>query len=66
METQLRDEITQHYKTLRQGVVDMISGEYERNGLIWEVYNDQEGQGRDNHPFTGWSALFMNLIAKIY
>jgi len=66
VETQLRDEITQHYKTLRQGVVDMISGEYERTGFIWEVYDDQVGQGRDNHPFTGWSALFTNLIAEIY
>jgi hypothetical protein len=43
VETKLRDEITQHYKTLRKGVVDMISGEYERTGFIWEVYDDQVG-----------------------
>lgn len=43
VEPQLRGEIGAHYQTLRKGVVDMIAGEYERTGFIWEVYDDQEG-----------------------
>ncbi len=48
------------------GLVGMISGEYTRTGYIWEVYDDQVGEGRDNHPFTGWSALYVNMISEIY
>ena len=36
------------------------------NGYIWEVYNDMDGHGMYNHPFTGWSALIVNLIFEDY
>ena len=62
----LRGEIAASYEYLRKGVVDAISGEHEKTGFIWEVYDDQTGEGRDNHPFTGWSALYTNLISEIY
>lgn len=66
IEDSLRTEISDTYQSLRMGVIDMISSEYERTGFIWEVYDDQVGQGRDNHPFTGWSALVTNLMSEIY
>jgi len=66
VESELRAEMGTTYQALRQGAVDMISSEFERTGFIWEVYDDQEGLGRDNHPFTGWSALYTNLMAEIY
>lgn len=62
----LRGSIADTYHYLRTGVTNMISNEYERTGFIWEVYDDQVGQGRDNHPFTGWSALYLNIMSEIY
>lgn len=64
--TALQTEIGDSYQSLRIALIDMISNEYTRTGFIWEVYDDQAGEGRDNHPFTGWSALFTNLMSEIY
>lgn len=66
IEEPLRGEIQSAYTSLRQGVIDMISNEYHRTGFIWEVYDGDQGQGRDNHPFTGWSALYLNILSEIY
>jgi mannosyl-oligosaccharide glucosidase len=66
VETTLRESIKATYEKLRDGVVGMISNEYERTGFIWEVYDDQVGEGRDNHPFTGWSALYLNILSEMY
>lgn len=63
---ELKAQIGGAYSSLRLALIDMISNEYERTGFIWEVYDDQAGEGRDNHPFTGWSALFTNLMSEIY
>jgi mannosyl-oligosaccharide glucosidase len=62
----LRASIKQTYEQLRSGVIEMISSQYAETGFIWEVYDDQTGQGIDNHPFTGWSALYTNLLAEMY
>jgi mannosyl-oligosaccharide glucosidase len=62
----LRADIYQAYKELRQNVIDMIVNDYESTQFIWEVYNDETGEGMDNHPFTGWSGLVANLMAEIY
>lgn len=43
VEESLRVEIGETYQSLRMGVVDMISNEYERTDFIWEVYDDQAG-----------------------
>jgi mannosyl-oligosaccharide glucosidase len=44
----------------------MISSQYAETGFIWEVYDDATGVGIDNHPFTGWSALYTNLLSEKY
>ena len=54
------------YKKLRMNLVDMVVNSYSKTGYIWEVYNDETGDGMDNHPFTGWSALVTNLMAELY
>ena len=47
-------------------LVNMIVSQYVNTGFIWEVYDDLTGDGLDNHPFTGWSALVVNILAERY
>lgn len=61
-----RQQILTAYQELRENLINMIVGSYTDTGYIWEVYSDDSGEGRDNHPFTGWSALFTNLLAQLY
>ena len=66
IESTLRADIATSYQDLRMNLIDMIVSSYSNTGFIWEVYNDQSGEGMDNHPFTGWSALVTNLMAEVY
>lgn len=54
------------YKSLRQNVVRNIFKEYRRTGYIWEQYSDNFGSGKGTHPFTGWSALVVLIMAEEY
>ena len=62
----LRASIETSYQALRIGLINMIVDSYTTTGFIWEVYNGDSGEGMDNHPFTGWSALVTNLMAEVY
>ena len=66
IDTVMRKSLQKTYETLREGVVEMISSQYAETGFIWEVYDDATGVGIDNHPFTGWSALYTNLLSEKY
>lgn len=66
MDETLRADIKTAYKEIRQNLIDMFVDNYVRTGYIWEVYDGDSGQGIDNHPFTGWSALIVNLMGEIY
>lgn len=46
---------------LRSNLIRTISNEYEKNGFVYENYDDQNGQGKGCHPFTGWTALVSML-----
>ena len=54
------------YQEIRKSVVNNMVDNFINNGYIWEVYNDMDGHGMYNHPFTGWSALIVNLIFEDY
>ncbi len=51
---------------LRDNVVSNIFREFERTGYIWEQYDDRTGAGKGSHPFTGWSALVVAIMAERY
>ena len=62
----LKVQITSARIQLRMNLVNMIVSQYVNTGFIWEVYDDLTGDGLDNHPFTGWSALVVNILAERY
>lgn len=62
----LRRKIHRAYCELRKGLIDLVVTSFMSTGFIWEVYNGTTGEGFDNHPFTGWSALIVNAMAELY
>lgn len=66
MKATLRSKICSAYTELRAGLVDMVVNSYNETGFIWEVYDGDSGRGSNNHPFTGWSALIVNIMAELY
>lgn len=61
-----QDKAKKVYVDLRKNVVENILKEYERTGYIWENYHDKTGEGKGSHPFTGWSALVVLIMAEKY
>jgi mannosyl-oligosaccharide glucosidase len=61
-----KEKAAKTYSELREGVVKNILDNYQRTGYIWEQYNDINGKGQGSHPFTGWSSLFVLMMAEIY
>ncbi|CAG2102761.1 unnamed protein product [Medioppia subpectinata] len=54
------------YQRLRQNLISTVFTEYARSGYVWEQYNDMTGKGQGSHPFTGWSALIVLIMAEKY
>ncbi|KAK9891824.1 hypothetical protein WA026_016621 [Henosepilachna vigintioctopunctata] len=54
------------YKELRSNLVENIMKQYYKSGYIWEQYNDKTGEGSGCRPFTGWSALVVNIMSEKY
>ncbi|CAM9169154.1 unnamed protein product [Discosporangium mesarthrocarpum] len=61
-----REEARGCYRELRGNVMRTVLGEYHRTGFLWEQYDDISGHGRRSHPFSGWTALVVNIMAEIY
>ncbi|XP_068607375.1 mannosyl-oligosaccharide glucosidase [Brachionichthys hirsutus] len=54
------------YEELRTNVINNVYRQHVETGYIWEQYNDSTGKGQGSHPFTGWSALTVLMMAEQY
>lgn len=54
------------YTQLRAALLGTISSSFASSGFIWEQYSPFTGRGMRTHPFTGWSALVVNMMAERY
>ena len=66
MPSQIRDRIRASYRKLREGLIELVVDEYVKTGFLWEVYDGATGKGHDNHPFTGWTALIVNIMSEMF
>lgn len=66
MPESLRTKIHLAYNDLRRALIKLVVDSFTDTGFVWEVYNGTTGEGFDNHPFTGWSALVLNAMAELY
>jgi mannosyl-oligosaccharide glucosidase len=64
--TLLYHRVDRLYQQLRQNVLHNVIKVYQDTGYYWEQYDDQTGQGIRGHPFTGWTALTVNLFLESY
>ncbi|RHY27385.1 hypothetical protein DYB25_004663, partial [Aphanomyces astaci] len=62
----VREQYQSLYDTLRDRVVAAISHEYKATGYLYEQYNPHTGRGQRCHPFSGWTALVVNILAETY
>lgn len=63
---ELQERTGNLYTELRTNLLETILGEWKRTGSLWEHYNDATGRGMRSHPFTGWTALVLNIMAEQY
>eukprot|EP01102_Stenamoeba_stenopodia_P014750 TRINITY_DN4940_c0_g1_i2.p1 TRINITY_DN4940_c0_g1~~TRINITY_DN4940_c0_g1_i2.p1 ORF type:complete len:816 (-),score=189.00 TRINITY_DN4940_c0_g1_i2:35-2482(-) len=61
-----QEKASKLYNELRSNVISNLHKVYKDTGYIWEQYHPQTGQGQRSHPFTGWSALVVAMIAEKY
>ncbi|CAG5928549.1 unnamed protein product [Menidia menidia] len=61
-----REKAAALYEELRTNIVNNVFSQYVDTGYIWEQYNDGTGRGQGSHPFTGWSALTVLMMAEQY
>ncbi|XP_011502185.1 PREDICTED: mannosyl-oligosaccharide glucosidase GCS1 [Ceratosolen solmsi marchali] len=54
------------YFKLRDNIIKNVIHQYKKTGYIWENYEDNLGEGKGSHPFTGWTSLTVLLMAELY
>ena len=59
-----KDRSLRLYHELRKNILRSILSTYHNSGFFWEHYEDQEGKGTRGHPFSGWTALLINIMAE--
>lgn len=66
MEGPYKEKAATLYQELRTNLINNVYKQYMDTGYIWEQYNDSTGRGQGSHPFTGWSALTVLIMAEEY
>ena len=61
-----RERAATIYAELRDNLVGTMLDAWKATGYFWEQYDPDTGEGRRNHPFNGWSALVLLVLAEIY
>ncbi|XP_035426916.1 mannosyl-oligosaccharide glucosidase [Cygnus atratus] len=61
-----REQAAELYRELRHNLVTNLYRQYAESGYLWEHYSDSTGAGQGSHPFTGWSALVVLVMAEDY
>ncbi|MBN3311141.1 MOGS glucosidase, partial [Amia calva] len=61
-----REKAAALYQDLRKNIIENVNRQYMETGYIWEQYSDITGRGQGSHPFTGWSALSLLIMAEQY
>ena len=54
------------YGRLRYNIQRTILSNLNRTGYLWEQYDDTNGLGIRGHPFSGWTALIVNIMSELY
>ncbi|NWY61035.1 MOGS glucosidase, partial [Chionis minor] len=54
------------YRELRHNLMANLYRQYTDSGFLWEQYSDSTGRGQGCHPFAGWSALVVLVMAEDY
>lgn len=61
-----QEKATALHQELRTNIINNVYRQYVETGYVWEQYNDSTGRGQGSHPFTGWSALTVLMMAEQY
>ncbi|KAI9187570.1 Processing alpha glucosidase I [Blastocladiella emersonii ATCC 22665] len=59
-------EAEQLYTAIRGDVIRTVERAYAKAGFLFENYHGETGEPRGSHPFTGWSALVVLIMAEQY
>ena len=54
------------YNKLRKNIIENIYLQKEKHGYFFEQYNQDNGEGQKNFPFTGLTALVLLIIYEKY
>lgn len=54
------------YIELRLNLMNNLLKHYDTSFTFWEQYDDKTGLGLKSQPFTGWTALILNVMAEQY
>lgn len=54
------------YNTLRSNIIKTVFNEWKSTKMFYENYSDITGNGLKARPFTGWTALIINIISEEY
>eukprot|EP01117_Protostelium_nocturnum_P003316 TRINITY_DN1427_c0_g3_i1.p1 TRINITY_DN1427_c0_g3~~TRINITY_DN1427_c0_g3_i1.p1 ORF type:complete len:801 (+),score=229.64 TRINITY_DN1427_c0_g3_i1:331-2403(+) len=61
-----REKAKKVYTKLRSNLIANVYEVWRRSGFVWEQYNPHNGDGKGSHPFTGWTALIVNIMGERY